>query len=110
MANVQNLRPVRSKEEARERGRNGGIASGKARRAYKTAAEIAKEIGEEIVAKDAQGNERTFMEQITREQYKKAAGGDTQAYIALVRARGEDKTTIDVQQEVPIRLIDDGLD
>ena len=32
MANEQNLKPVRSTEEARERGRNGGIASGKARR------------------------------------------------------------------------------
>lgn len=32
MANEQNLRPVRTESEARERGRNGGIASGKARR------------------------------------------------------------------------------
>ena len=34
MANdgIENLKPVRSKEEARERGRVGGIASGKARR------------------------------------------------------------------------------
>lgn len=32
MANEQNLRPVQTKSEARERGHNGGIASGKARR------------------------------------------------------------------------------
>ena len=32
MHNQDNLQPVRSKEEARERGKNGGIASGKARR------------------------------------------------------------------------------
>lgn len=32
MANERNLQPVRSTEEARKRGRNGGIASGKARR------------------------------------------------------------------------------
>lgn len=32
MSGTDNLRPVRTKEEARERGRNGGIASGKARR------------------------------------------------------------------------------
>ena len=32
MHNEDNLQPVRSKEEARERGKNGGIASGKARR------------------------------------------------------------------------------
>ena len=35
MANEQNLRPVRTKSEARERGRNGGIASGKARKENK---------------------------------------------------------------------------
>ena len=35
MANEQNLKPVKTKSEARERGRNGGIASGKARRENK---------------------------------------------------------------------------
>lgn len=35
MANEQNLKPVRSKSEARARGKNGGIASGKARREKK---------------------------------------------------------------------------
>lgn len=32
MPNAENLKPVRTKEEARERGRNGGKASGEARR------------------------------------------------------------------------------
>ena len=36
MANEQNLKPVSSKKEARERGRKGGIASGEARRAKKS--------------------------------------------------------------------------
>jgi len=31
MANEQNLKPIRTKSEAREKGKNGGIASGKAR-------------------------------------------------------------------------------
>ena len=35
MANTDNLKPVRTKEEARERGRNGGVASGKARKENK---------------------------------------------------------------------------
>ena len=35
MANEQNLNPVKTKSEARSRGRNGGIASGKARREKK---------------------------------------------------------------------------
>lgn len=36
MANEQNLKPVKSKKEARERGRKGGLASGEARRKRKT--------------------------------------------------------------------------
>lgn len=35
MANEQNLKPVRTKDEARERGKKGGVASGKARRERK---------------------------------------------------------------------------
>ncbi len=40
MANAQNLSPVRSKNEARARGKKGGIASGEARRRKKTLAEM----------------------------------------------------------------------
>lgn len=36
MANEQNLRPVRTKSEARKRGKNGGKASGAARRQRKS--------------------------------------------------------------------------
>lgn len=45
MANEQNLRPVQTKSEARERGRAGGIASGEARRQKKTLAQIGDMIG-----------------------------------------------------------------
>ena len=41
MANEKNLKPVRSESEAREKGKKGGIASGKARLAKKTAREYA---------------------------------------------------------------------
>ena len=40
--NLNNLRPASTKDEARERGRKGGIASGKARAARKTFAETLK--------------------------------------------------------------------
>lgn len=36
MSNESNLKPIRSKEEARERGRKGGIKSGETRRKRKT--------------------------------------------------------------------------
>lgn len=40
MANEHNLKPIRTESEAREKGRNGGIASGKARREKKTIQKI----------------------------------------------------------------------
>ena len=40
MANEQNLKPIRNASEAREKGRNGGIASGIARREKKTVQKI----------------------------------------------------------------------
>lgn len=42
MANEHNLKPVRTKSEARERGRNGGKASGQARREKRDLKERAK--------------------------------------------------------------------
>lgn len=53
--NVSNLKPVQSKEEARERGRTGGIKSGEAKRAKKNLQQIAKTILEaQVKGKDAQ--------------------------------------------------------
>ena len=40
MPNEQNLRPIRTESEARKKGRNGGIASGIARREKKTIQKI----------------------------------------------------------------------
>ena len=40
MPNEQNLRPIRTESEARKKGRNGGIASGIARREKKTVQKI----------------------------------------------------------------------
>ena len=42
MANEKNLKPIRSKSEAREKGRKGGIASGVARREQHTIESIAQ--------------------------------------------------------------------
>ena len=40
MANERNLKPIRTESEAREKGRNGGIASGIARREKRTVQKI----------------------------------------------------------------------
>lgn len=52
MANEQNLKPVRTKKEARERGRNGGIASGKARRKKASLMRCAQRVLESDVPKE----------------------------------------------------------
>lgn len=54
MANEKNLKPPQSTSEARERGKKGGIASGKARLAKKTAREYAI-AALEGVTKDKEG-------------------------------------------------------
>lgn len=41
---IENLQPVRTEEEAREKGRKGGIASGKARREKRDRKQIASEL------------------------------------------------------------------
>lgn len=57
MANEKNLKPVRSTEEARKRGRNGGIASGKSRREKRTLQNILNTILENDVENSPQFKE-----------------------------------------------------
>lgn len=54
MAGKDNLRPVHTKEEARERGRNGGIKSGQSKRRKKTIAETVDKLLNEPVKDEKQ--------------------------------------------------------
>lgn len=60
MANEQNLK-VPTSEEARENGRKGGIASGKARARKKACAEIAMR----VIASELSGKDRAKVEAVT---------------------------------------------
>ena len=100
MAGTDNLKPARSTEEARERGKKGGIASGEARRRKKTMREAL-----EMLLFDTKLNEQTkqmlkaegidntddFNHQmvITRSLIAKAESGDVQAYNAICAMIGE---------------------
>lgn len=53
--NDENLKPVRTKSEARERGRKGGIASGKARRDKRTWKQVVDDLASRIII-DKDGN------------------------------------------------------
>ena len=70
MAGKENLRPVSSKEEARERGRKGGLASGEARRKRKTLKEelllmledeeVQKSVAVALIQEAQNGNVKAF--------------------------------------------------
>lgn len=82
MANEQNLRPVKSTIEARERGKKGGIASGKSRRARKT-------LKEELLLLLAQGDTQ---EKLSLAVIQKALNGDTKAFEVIRDTIGEKPT------------------
>ena len=70
MAGKEDLRPVSSKEEARERGRKGGLASGEARRKRKTLKEelllmlededVQKSVAVALIQEAQSGNVKAF--------------------------------------------------
>ena len=70
MAGKENLRPVSSKEEARERGRKGGLASGEARRKRKSLKEelllmledeeVQKSVAVALIQEAQNGNVKAF--------------------------------------------------
>ncbi len=94
--NDQNLKPVRTKSEARERGRNGGRASGKARRRKadfrKTlnmllTAEIDSEEYKPIL--EALGVECTLESALLMAQIKEAMQGNTKAAYFVAQYAGQ---------------------
>ena len=79
MAGKENLRPVSSKEEARERGRKGGLASGEARRKRKT-------LKEELLLMLSDGETQ---QSVTLALIEKAMSGDTKAFEVIRDTIGE---------------------
>ena len=89
--NEENLKPVRSTEEARELGRRGGIASGKARKEKATMKKLLRQMLEEEVPKDKLG--RTYMELATLGLIKGAVKGDSRNYKVMLETLGEYNNT-----------------
>ena len=103
MANEQNLKPVRSKKEARERGIKGGKASGEARR-KKRDIKMALEALLEKDYKTAEGLTLSGAEAIALKQMEKALRGDTKAFEVVRDSSGqkpiEKIMMAEVEQEV----------
>lgn len=97
MANEQNLKPVRTKKEARERGRNGGKASGEARRRK---ADFRKTLNMLLTVDidhpeitpilDAMGIDSTLETAMLMAQVKDAMGGNTKAAYFVAQYAGQD--------------------
>ena len=103
MANEQNLKPIRelSSEEAKRRGRQGGLNSVAAKRARKT-------LKETLLLMLEEGNTQ---DNITLALLQKALNGDTQAYEVIRDTVGE-KPTDKIEQsgenklDVNIRVVE----
>ena len=93
--NEENLRPVQTKEEARKRGRNGGIKSGEARREKKLFKEaIEKKLGKSL-------------DSMIDSMIKQANKGNVQAITFLRDTIGEkptDKVEAGVNSDVTINI------
>lgn len=79
MANENNLKPVRTKSEARKRGRLGGIKSGEKRAERKT-------LKEELLLLLSQGDTQSKM---SLALIQKAMNGDTKAFEVIRDSIGE---------------------
>jgi hypothetical protein len=113
MGNEQNLRPIRpgelSKEEAKKRGKKGGIASGEARRKKK----LLRDCLNDLLAQeyDTKNGKITGSELLSAQLMQKALKGDVKAFEVLRDTAGEkpvdkvmvadvDKSVIDEVEEM----------
>ena len=121
MTNEVNLDPVRSESEARKRGRNGGIASGKARREKKQMRETLEMLltmpmkNGKLADVDSirsfaalKGKNVSVQEAIMIMQLQKAMKGDTKAaeYVRdTIGQRPSDK--VEMKHELPVMFTGD---
>ena len=107
MANEQNLKPVRTKSEARERGRNGGKASGEARRRK---ADFRKTLNMLLTAEidskewkpvlEALGVECTLESALNMAMIKEGLAGNVKAYEAIAKYAGQSgQTDADLEEQ-----------
>ena len=95
----ENLDPVRTKEEAKKRGRNGGIKSGEARRNKRDAKNAMNlllnmaakgQIKENLENLGIETEDQTNMVALQARLFTMALGGNLQAYDRLIKISGND--------------------
>ena len=104
MSNIENLIPMskRSKNEARELGKKGGIASGKVRKEKRT---LKDEL--EIIMETINKDGITYQELISTALVKEALKGNTKAYEIIRNTLGQ--KPIEVQQVIDAPIIIDNI-
>ena len=113
---VENLKPVQSKDEARERGRKGGLKSGEVRRQKRTLKEQMETLLS-LPVKDE--NTKSFIESlgidpgtidnataITLSIYQEALKGNTKAYELIRDTLGEKPTDKLQVEEAPVIVME----
>lgn len=110
MANDYNLRPVRTKNEARERGRNGGKASGKSRRRKAAFREtlnllLTLDIDDDEWAPllRSMGLDCTLETALNMAMIKEGLAGNVKAYEAIAKYAGQSPQTEADDEEQRIR-------
>lgn len=110
MANEQNLNPVRTEAEARELGRQGGIASGEARRHKRDLKALFEAIREErIEVKMPDGTRKatTFDEAAVIAMFQKAIRGDVRAMKLIATILGEYEQKVKVEGMNPVLVTEE---
>ena len=106
MANVENLKPVQSKEEARELGRKGGIASGEARREKATMKKTLEMLLDTIPNIKENKDKKTFRELSTEGLMIGAVQGKAENYKLIMQVLGEMQQEEATTPEVNINIVD----
>lgn len=110
MANNENLKPVRTKSEARERGRNGGKASGEARRRK---ADFRKTLNMLLTTEidspewtpllESLGLDSTLETALNMAMIKEGLAGNVKAYEVIAKYAGQSSQTDADEEEQRIR-------
>lgn len=101
MATIENLKPVRTREEAQRRGRLGGQAKAKKERERKNMQEVLRTL---LAMKNEAGG--TNIEQVAIALLNKALAGDVRAFEALRDSSfGKPSVTVQAQEFHDVRLV-----
>ena len=102
MANIENLKPIQSKKEARELGQKGGIASGIARKEKATMKKTLEMLLDETNKKSG----KSYKELVTLGLIKGAINGKADNYKTIMEAIGElNGSEIKVTPEININVV-----